>query len=115
MSLRERNMLNIYAALHQGLRMVPSFVLDKSQSIGRTSNRIDGTIPTLTTSSDIWCFADGDKLSPVELMKLMGHDVTRMNLAGMKPSTVRHHLGMSVHVGIAGFVMAALIASIGSS
>ena len=68
----------------------------------------------LTTSSDIFSFADGGSLSPKERLKLMGHDVTRINLDGMTPPQVRKDLGMSVHVSIAGLVLAWLIASIGS-
>ena len=113
-SMRERNMLNIMAALHPELMRAPHFVIDKSQTIGRTSNRADGTIPTLTTSSDIFSFVDGDSLSPNERLKLMGHDVTRINLDGMTQTQVRNDLGMSVHVSIAGLVLAGLIASIGS-
>ena len=110
-------MLNIMAALHQNLMRSPHFVIDKSQTIGRTSNRADGTIPTLTTSSDIFIFADGDCLSPHECLRLMGHDVARMELGGVNGggAQVREHLGMSVHISIAGLVMAGLIASIGSS
>ena len=104
-------MLNITAALHPNLLRSPHFVIDKSQTIGRTSNRADGTIPTLTTSSDIFSFVDGDNLSPNERLKLMGHDVTRINLDGM---TQTKDLGMSVYVSIAGLVLAGLIASIGS-
>lgn len=107
-------MLNIMAALHPNLIRSPHFVIDKSQTIGRTSSRADGTIPTLTTTSDIFIFADGDSLSPSECMKLMGHDVARMELGGVNAAQVRGDLGMSVHVSIAGLVMAGLIASIGS-
>ena len=107
-------MLNTMAALHQNLMRSPHFVIDKSQTIGRTSNRADGTIPTLTTSSDIFIFADGDCLSPHECLRLMGHDVARMELCGVNGAQVREHLGMSVHINIANVVMVGLIASIGS-
>ena len=107
-------MLNIMAALHPGMMRAPSFVIDKSQTIGRTSNRSDGTIPTLTTSSDVFSFADGRSLSPCESLKLMGHDVTRMKVENIKASQVRADLGMSVHISIAGLAMAGLIASVGS-
>ena len=107
-------MLNIMAALHTDLIRGASFVIDKSQTIGRTSNRIDGTIPTLTTTSDIFSFADGDRLSPCELLKLMGHDATRMKLENITVAQVRTDLGMSVHISVAGLAMAGLIASIGS-
>ena len=107
-------MLNIMAALHPSMMRTPSFVIDKSQTIGRTSNRTDGTVPTLTTSSDIFNFADGGRLSPCECLKLMGHDVTRVKLENIAASQMRTHLGMSVHVSIAGLAIAGLIASIGS-
>ena len=107
-------MLNLMVALHPNMMRSPSFVIDKSQTIGRTSSRTDGTIPTLTTSSDVFSFADGGGLSPCECLKLMGHDVTRMKLENIKASQVRHDLGMSVHISIAGLAMAGLIASVGS-
>ena len=113
-SMRERNMLNIMAALHPSMMRAPSFVIDKSQTIGRTSHRTDGTIPTLTTSSDVFSFVDGSSLSPCECLKLMGHDVTRMKLENIKAAQVRTDLGMSVHISIAGLAMAGLIASVGS-
>ena len=113
-SMRERNMLNIMAAVHPIMMRVPSFVIDKSQTIGRTSNRSDGTIPTLTTSSDVFSFADGGSLSPCECLKLMGHDVARMKLENIKAAQVQANLGMSVHISIAGLALAGLIASIGS-
>ena len=107
-------MVNILAALHPSMMRAPSFVIDKSQTIGRTSNRSDGTIPTLTTSSDVFSFADGGSLSPGECLKLMGHDVTRLNLLNIKEAQVHSILGMSVHTSIAGLALAGLIASIGS-
>ena len=113
-SMRERNMLNIMAALHPSMMRVPSFVIDKSQTIGRTSNRSDGTIPTLTTTSDVFSFADGGSLSLCECLKLMGHDVTRMNVENIEGTQMRKDLGMSVHISIAGLTLAGLIASIGS-
>ena len=112
-SMRERNMLNLMAALHPNMMRSPSFVIDKSQTIGRTSSRSDGTIPTLTTTSDVFSFADGGSLSLCECLKLMGHDVTRMKLENIKGTQVRKDVGMSVHVSIAGLALAGLIASIG--
>ena len=107
-------MLNVMAALHPSMMRTPYSVIDKSQTIGRTSNRADGTIPTFTTTSDIFNFADGGSLSPCECLKLMGHDATHMKLENVTVSQVRTDLGMSVHVGIAGLAMAGLIASVGS-
>ena len=107
-------MLNLMAALHPNLLRAPQFVIDKSQSIGRTANRTDGNIPTFTTSSSIFSFVDGDTLSPNECLKLMGHDITRMKVDGISASQVRAHLGMSVHVSVAGLIIAGLLASVGS-
>ena len=112
--MRERNMLNIMAALHPNLLRAPQFVIDKSQTIGRSSGRDDGTIPTLTTTSDIYSFGDGCSLSPSECAKLMGHDMACINVDGVSPRQLRTGLGMSVHVSIAGLILAGLIASIGS-
>ena len=107
-------MLNIIAALSRGLVMLPHFVVDKSQTIGRTSDRSDGVIPTLTTSSDLFNFFDGGCLKPGEYLKLMGHDVERINLTGVSAAQLRNDLGMSVHIGVSGLILGGLIASIGS-
>ena len=107
-------MLNIIAALHPMLMRAPHCVIDKSQTIGRTI-RADGVIPTLTTSSDIFNFFDGDCLKPGECVKLMGHDVERTNFIGVSEHQLRVDLGMSVHISVSGLVLGGLIASIGSS
>ena len=107
-------MLNIMAALHPNFLRAPQYVIDKSQTIGRASGRVDGTIPTLTTTSDIFSFGDGCSLSPSETAKLMGHNVACINFDGVSNNHWRISLGMSVHVGIAGLILAGLIASIGS-
>ena len=107
-------MLNIMAALHPNLLREPHAVIDKSQTIGRTSERADGTIPTLTTTSDIFSFGDGGSLPLNECLKLMGHGNTNIDFDELSPTNLRMVLGMSVHVSIAGLILAGLIASIGS-
>ena len=106
-------MLNIIAALHPTLMRAPLCVVDKSQTIGRTI-RADGVIPTLTTSSDIFNFFNGDCLKPGEYLKLMGHDVERINFTGVSAAQLRNDLGMSVHISGSGLILGGLIASIGS-
>ena len=106
-------MLNIIAALHPTLMRAPHCVIDKSQTIGRTI-RADGVIPTFTTTSDIFNFFNGDCLKPGECLKLMGHDVERINLTGVSATQLRNDLGMSVHISVSGLVLGGLIASIGS-
>ena len=106
-------MLNITAALHPNLLRSPHFVIDKSQTIGRSPGRVDGRLPTLTTTSNIWSFVHGCSLSPSECAKLMGHE--SINLDAISPTQLLKGLGMSVHVSIAGLILAGLIASIGSS
>ena len=106
-------MLNIIAALHPTLMRAPNCVIDKSQTIGRTI-RADGVIPTLTTSSDIFNFFNGDCLKPGEYLKLMGHDVERINFTGVSAAQLRNDLGMSVHISVSGLILGGLIASIGS-
>ena len=104
-------MLNIMVALRPELIRQPLFIIDKSQTVGRTSDRSDGRICTLTTTSRIWNFADGNCLSPGECLKLMGHDSPCL----MRDVLIRASLGMSVHVSIAGMVLAGLITTIGVS
>ena len=107
-------MLNVIAALHPTLMRAPHCVIDKSQTIGRTI-RVEGVIPAFTTNSDLFNFFDGDSLKPGECLKLMGHEVERINLIGISATKLRADLGMSVHVSASGLVLGGLIAAIGSS
>ena len=112
-SLRERNLLNVYAALHD-YHHCPNGVIDKSQSIGRTNARLDGVMGTLTTHSSMFSLADADCLSTSELAKLMGHNIEKLKLVKISESKMRHMLGMSLHLATAGALMVGLLASAGN-
>ena len=47
------------------------------------------------------------------MAKLMGHDITTMNLAGICETKSRHMLGNSIHRGVAGFLCIGLLAGLG--
>ena len=113
-SPRERNMLNILALLPcvaPGIN--PLTIVDKSQSIDRSSMRVDGRVGTMATNADMWCLADGDALTLGEMAKLMGHDITALDLEGITKVQFRSLLGMSVHRGVAGFLCTGLLAALG--
>ena len=110
----ERNMLNILASLPDvGPGINPAAVLDKSQSITHCAMRVDGQVGAMATDAHMWCLADGELLTLAEMAKLMGHDITTMNLEGISDTKFRHMLGMSLHKGVAGFLCVGLIAGLG--
>ena len=114
-SARQRNLLNIMALLecNQPLATTPAIV-DKGQQIGRTSLRVDGTVPTLATNAEMWSFPDGRLLSIAELAKMMGHDISQYDLSGTTQTAFRAMLGNSIHVGTLGLAMVCLFATLGS-
>ena len=113
-SPRERNMLNILALLPYVAPCInPLTIIDKSQSIDRCQVRVDGQVGTMATNADMWCLADSDVLTLGELAKLMGHNISTLDLAGITKTQFRSLLGMSVHRGVAGFLCTGLIAALG--
>ena len=47
------------------------------------------------------------------MAKLMGHDIGDLQLQGISEPQFRQLLGMSVHKGVAGFLMVGLIGALG--
>ena len=110
---RERNMRNLLASLPDvGPGVIPAAVLDKSQIITHCALRVDGDVGTMATSEEMWCMADGNVMTLAEMAKLMGHDVSTMNLEGISDPQFREMLGMSIHRAVAGFLCTGLIAAL---
>ena len=55
---------------------------------------------------------DGRELSVAMMAKLMGHDLEEKTLNLTSERHMRHMLGMSVHVAVAGYVLVGLLASL---
>ena len=106
-SQRDRNMLNILASLPAvGPGINPAAVLDKGQGITHCSLRVDGHVGTMATNAQMWCMADAESITLAEMAKLLGHDISTMNLAGTIESKCRHK-------GVAGFLCIGLLAGLG--
>ena len=113
-SQRERSLLNILAMSPKAQPLANTMgILDKSQSIARCAMRVDGNVGTMATNACMWSLADGRSLSIGEMAKLMGHDLHSMALGNITAAQFRKLLGMSVHRGVAGFLLVGLIAALG--
>ena len=115
-SARERNLLNVFARLPaaQPLRST-LMILDISQAIDRCHAKTDGTVPTAGINAKLWSFRAGRALDVIEVAKLMGHELDKMDLKGITESQMRRMLGNSMHVATAGFALIGLLAAVGSS
>ena len=113
-SPRERNLLNImslFPEMHP-LGSTPH-ILDISQDINRTGNRVDGLVGTMATSVIMWSVAYARILNIAECFKLMGHSAD-VQFDGLSMPALRRLLGMSLHIGTASLLTASMLASIGS-
>ena len=88
-------------------------LVDKSQGIYRGGIRHDGAMGTLASNSFMWSFPDARLLSTSEIATLMGHDTSSTQVADITETEFRKMLGLSLHVGVAGMVVAVLLASLG--
>ena len=88
-------------------------IVDKHQGIYRGGLRHDGAVGTLTSNASMWSFADARLLSASELARLMGHGTSTLQAADITDAQFKQMLGLSGHVGTAGMMMDALLASLG--
>ena len=51
----------------------------------------------------------------IEVAKLMGHELDKMDLKGLTECQMRKMLSQSMHVATAGFALIGLLAAVGSS
>ena len=105
------NIMSLFPEMHP-LGSTPS-ILDISQDINRTGNRVDGLVGTMATNAIMWSVADAKILNMAECFKLMGHSAD-VKFDGLSMRALRRLLGMSLHIGTAGLVTARIVASIGS-
>ena len=113
-SARERNLLNVLARLPaaQPLRET-MMILDISQAIDRSRPKFDGTVPTMATNAKMWSMQAGRLLDVSEMAKLMEHDLGKADLRFTSAAQMSTMLGMSMHVGTAGFALSGLLAAVG--
>ena len=57
----------------------------------------------------------GRLLDVSELAKMMGLDLSEVDLRSTTGSQMRHMLGMSIHVAATGFALIGLLAAVGNS
>ena len=73
------------------------------------SLRHDGSLPTLTTKSNIFAFKIARFLSAAELSAVMGFNIPRCNFASCSETWWRRRLGLDMHVSTAGAMLLALV------
>ena len=114
-SPREGNRLNVFARL-PGAHPLRStmMIMDISQAIDRARAKYDGTVPTMGTNARMWSMRAGRALDVSEMAKLMGLDLSKIDLRSTTEAQMRKMLGMSMHVASAGFALIGLLAAAGS-
>ena len=85
-------------------------VADLSQNPPYGTVHCEGDVPTLTTSSHLWCFQAGEALSVHHLATLMGLDLSAITFdQSMTEAWFRQRLGLGVHIGNFGLVLLAAL------
>ena len=107
-----RNMLNMYAALP---RMHPLndtlAVSDISQGADRESIRYDGSVPTMATNSQLFCFRTGQFLTLQQKAALQGFRIGTMSFPPRcTEGFFRERLGLAIHVASLGTMLLAALA-----
>ena len=114
-SPRERNMLNVFARLPDAHPLRSTMmIMDISQAIDRARPRCDGIVPTMGVNASMWSMQAGRLLDVSEMAKMMGLDLSEVDLRSTTECQMREMLGMSIHVATAGFAVIGLLASVGS-
>ena len=113
-SPRQRNMLNVFARLPAADPLRSTLmIMDISQAIDRARPRCDGTVPTMGVNASMWSMRAGRLLDVSEMAKMMGLDLSEVDLRSTTQSQMRQMLGMSIHVATAGFALIGLLAAAG--
>ena len=89
-------------------------IMHISQAIDRARAKYDGAVPTMGTNARMWSMRAGRVLDVSEMGKLMGLDLSEVDLRSTTEPQMRKMLGMSVHVATAGFALIGLLAAVGS-
>ena len=88
-------------------------IFDMSVSIVRVRPRCDGTVPTMGVNASMWSMRAGRLLDVSEMAKMMGLDLSEVDLRSTTETQMREMLGMSVHVATTGFALIGLLAAAG--
>ena len=114
-SPRQRNMLNVLALLPAAQPLQSTMmIMDISQAIDRSCPWYDGTVPTMGVNASMWSMRAGRLLDVSEMAKMMGLDLSEVDLRCTSEGQMRRILGMSIHVATAGFALIGLLAALGS-
>ena len=88
-------------------------IVDISQAIDRARARCDGTVSTMGTNARMWSMRAGRLFDVSEMAKMMGLDLSEVDLRHTTECQMRHMLGMSIHVASASFALIGLLAAVG--
>eukprot|EP00969_Alexandrium_andersonii_P206123 9107100-Alexandrium_andersonii.AAC.1 len=92
------------ADLEARRRPLANAICDASQTYGFHSLRIDGFVPTIATGADLFAFAWGRSLTPVETLVLMGFPrmLCELALQWFSEGQLRKFAGNAIHPAVAG-------------
>ena len=112
---RMRNMLNVFACLPVARPLRSTLmIMDISQAIDRARPKCDGTVPTMGVNASMWSMRAGRLLDVSEMAKVMGLDLSKVDLRFTAETHMRKMLGMNIHVATSGFALIGLLAVAGS-
>ena len=112
-SPRERTIVNILATQIRAQPLNDTLMIaDLSQNPPYGTVLCNGYVPTLTSTSDLWSFQAGSRLSACALGRLMGLSMDRVLVTPeMREDWFRRRLGQAVHVPTVGVVLLASLAA----
>ena len=103
-SPRERNLLNIMSYIDKTSPALSDMVLNVSQSLGRTAERVDGCMFTVGTSSKVWIMRLACEMEPKHLSILCGFPPS-ISWDNQCSGRVTSMLGNSMHVSDVGMCL----------
>ena len=108
---RERVLINILASKVDAKPLNDTLMIaDLSQNPPHGAVLLEGDLPTLTTTSRLWCFQTGEMVSVYHLAIIMGVDTTTITFEkGMSATWFRQRLGLTVHVANFGMALMAAL------
>ena len=111
---KPRMFLNLFACLPCARPLRSTLmIMDISQAIDRARPKCDGTVPTMGVNANMWSMRAGRLFDVSEMAKMMGLDLSEVDLRSTTESQMRQMLGMSIHVATAGFALIGLLAAAG--
>ena len=112
-SPRVRNLLNVIA-LHPKVQKLEDTlaIVDTGPTVNMMVLRVDGIVPTLATSSNLFVMQIGEYLTAAQKGWLMGFDMTNLDLShpGFTEGWWHTRMGLAVHVASIGSVILAALA-----